>query len=80
MVAHSLAFRKDDMLLKLDLFTFSRERAGELATHLCEPDRVLCHALYCWKVVSFLNRNDIHKSSNGHCPKASSDLLSRSCM
>jgi hypothetical protein len=75
MVAHSLAFGKDNMLLKLDLFTFSRERVGELATQLYEPDRVFCHAVDCWKVVSFLNRNDTHKSTNGHCQNASTDLL-----
>jgi len=67
MVTHSLAFRKDDMLLKLDMFTFSRERVGESATQLCAPGRVLCHALDCWKVVFFLNGDDVQKSTHGHC-------------
>jgi len=75
MVAHSLAFRKDDMLLNLDLFTFSRERVGESVTQLCAPDRVLCHALDCWKVVSFFNADDVQKSTCGHCQNASTDLL-----
>ena len=55
MVAHRLAFRKEGVLLKPDLFTFSRERMGEPATQ-CGPDRALCHSLDCWNVVSSLNR------------------------
>jgi hypothetical protein len=48
------------MVLKRDLFTFSRERARVSAAQLCAPNRALCLSLSCWIVVSFMSKGKGH--------------------